>query len=569
VSNRRLIISGGSGSSGLFAYRSDNGSFAVSVLVYPKAWPYDFVEGPVTGKPNLSRKKPDDGKVFPNANTNEQQAFTILLREGKKVGFELGASAVPAVQALIAAMNERRKVWRLEKKQELARRSGQQLASEDDSEESDLELATETGTTLPVECSLQFRLDGSVAPAPGSDGSVALAPGSDGDAESYLTPAIRDLAWLCLRAAQIRSAASDGLGDESAGQLLDAARAADEIDPLALLAELDFVHEMHRLQHRIRKGYVPEEDRLAAIRGRITDRGVLDYEMTGIPLLECRFDEFVEATPLFRVLATALDVVSAGSLRSSLGVETDGLFGSGSEVHPTTMREQLRSIPSLPLPVARATADRLRLTRLQQEWQRPLELARRILRAESVETGEATREGSMTVWTVDTAKVWEKVLERAFQAAGVTVSTQQGMNPPWQGLGAERRPDLTVTHEDQTYLLDAKYKLGTPGSSTADQYQMFAYSLINEVRPDAVALVYPVPEGVALAKQHGTSFERETTNLEAAGKRATLPKLLLLQAPFPAPSQAQEEGEWQKYLISVGTRLKIALEQASTPPRVG
>ena len=262
--------------------------------------------------------------------------------------------------------------------------------------------------------------------------------------------------------------------------------------------------------------------------------------------------------------------MSAGTLRSSLGVETDGLFGSMSEVHPTTMREQLRSIPSLPLPVARATADRLRLTRLQQEWQRPLDLARRILRAESVETGEATREGSMTVWTVDTAKVWESILEQAFQAAGVTVSTQQGMNPPWQGLGSERRPDLTVRlPEVGTVIVDAKYKLGTPGSSTADQYQMFAYSLINSEPPTAVALVYPVPEGVALAKQHGTSFERETTNLEAASKRATLPKLLLLQAPFPAPNQAQEEGEWQKYLSSVGTSLKSALEQASTPPRVG
>lgn len=234
-----------------------------------------------------------------------------------------------------------------------------------------------------------------------------------------------------------------------------------------------------------------------------------------------------------------------------------------------TMREQLRSIPSLPLPVARATAERLRLTRLQQEWQRPLDLARRILRAESVETGEATQEGSMTVWTVDTAKVWESILEQAFEAAGVAVSTQQGMNPPWRGLGSERRPDLTVTHDDKTYLLDAKYKLGTPGSNTADQYQLFAYSLVNAQQPTGLALVYPLPEGAALARQHGSSFERESTNLETAGKGVSQPRLSLLQAPFPTPSQAQDEGKWKGYLISVGTTLSNALVHASTQPRLG
>jgi hypothetical protein len=552
-STRRLTISGGSGSSGLFAYRSEDGSFAVSVLVYPKAWPYGFIEGLRTNSEHPpEHKEPDPGFVFQSANTTELQAFSILLREGKKVGLELADSAVPAVRLLIDAMNRRRQAWRRDKKLELAMRSGKRPPTDDDLEESDLELATETGTTLPVECSLQFRLDDSVGePLPVS------TPETDSLAVGYLTVGLRDLAWLCLRAGALRSAATDGGGEESAGQLLDAARAADKVDPLALLAELDFVHEMHRLQHRIRKGYVPEEDRLAAIRGRITDRGVLEYEMTGIPLLECRFDEFVEATPLFRVLVTALDVVSAGSLRSSLGVQTDGLFGSMSEVHPTTMREQLRSIPSLPLPVARATADRLRLTRLQQEWQRPLDLAKRILRAESVETGYATQEGSMTVWTVDTPKVWECILEKAFGTyAGLKVDNQQGMQPPWKGLGSLRRPDITLqTSDNKTLLVDAKYKLGTPGSSTADQYQMFAYSLINEVRPDAVALVYP-SVGEESVKAYGLRRARQTTNLPVDPTVSFVtPSLHLLSAPFPRPETVRDELSWTTYLARVGEGL--------------
>jgi hypothetical protein len=532
-------VKGGSGSSGLYAYQSEDGLFAVSVCVYPKAWPPKLFEG----FRSTYRSRGADGR----------EAITVLLQEGKEVAFAVKEVAVPAVQAMINHLKHRRTDWRREQRTKIQARSGGLVASNinDEEETPDLELAAEAATSLPVECSLNFSREGTI-----QDDFLYASPEI---AAVDLTTVLRDLAWLCLRAGQIRSAAADGLGDESAGQLLDATRAADQMDPLALLAELDFVHELHRLQHRIRKGYVPEEDRLAAVRGRITDRGVLEYEMTGIPLLECRFDEFVEATPLFRVLVTALDVVASGTLRSTLGVGTEGLFGSGSEVHPMTMREQLRSIPSLPITVARATAERLRLTRLQQEWQRPLDLARRILRAESVETGEATQEGSMTVWTVDTAKVWESILEQAFRKVdGVTVDTQQGMQPPWQGLGAERRPDLTVTHENKTYLVDAKYKLGTPGSSTADQYQLFAYSLINGEPPTAVALVYPSATETCVTA-HGKPRVREATNLERGQPvQADPPKpvsLHLITAPFPPPETACDEDAWRRFLAGVGAGL--------------
>jgi hypothetical protein len=560
VSNNRLIISSGGGTSGLYAYRSSDGTFAVSVLVYPKAWPMTPLE-----------------KAVFQSGEGDNERLTVLLQEGRALTVPVRPSSMPAIEQMTAELDARRKAWRRARKAAL--QPNQPSASPDDEvidDATDEELVIASATSLPVECLLRFeprqqRTAEAIAP-------VIADPNREA---ASLTSAIRDLAWLCLRAGALRSAATDGGADETAGQLLDAARAAYEADPLALLAELDFVHELHRLQHRIRKGYVPEEDRLAAIRGRITDRGVLEYEMTGIPLLECRFDEFVEATPLFRVLVTALDVVASGTLRSTLGIGTDGLFGSGSEVHPMTMREQLRSIPSLPLPVARATADRLRLTRLQQDWQRPLDLARRILRAESVETGEATQEGSMTVWTVDTPKVWESILEQAFEAAGSgTEVSRPKMPPPWIGLGEKRQVDLTVRVDKQTYLVDAKYKLGTPGSSTADQYQLFAYSLLHGVnyskggmllpfndedRPAATALVYPLlveqgelpkdaeawAERVRKARPE-SPFIREFLNTSGEHPKVVLH---LLQAPFPPPETARDEDAWRDFLTGVGEGL--------------
>ena len=546
MSTQRLIISGGGGSSGLYAYRSSDGTFAVSVLVYPKAWPL----------------KPFKDAVL-RGGEGDNEHITVLLQEGRSLPVPVRPSSMPAIERMKAELDARRKTWRRARKGAL--QPNQPNASPDDEvidDATDEELAIASATSLPVECSLRFESRSTRS----ADAEVPPMDNPESAAAS-LTEAVRDLAWLCLRAGQIRSAAADGLGEESAGQLLDAHRATDDLDPLALLAELDFVHELHRLQHRIRKGYVPEEDRLAAIRGRITDRGVLEYEMTSIPLLECRFDEFVEATPLFRVLVTALDVVASGTLRSTLGIGTDGLFGSGSEVHPMTMREQLRSIPSLPLPVARATAERLRLNRLQQEWQRPLDLARRILRAESVETGEATQEGSMTVWTVDTPKVWEQVLESAFKlvfsAKGRVHVSRPTMPPPWIGLGSERQVDLTVKVDKQTYLVDAKYKLGTPGSSTADQYQLFAYSLINADQPDAVALVYPSATEPGV-KEHGIPRPRQETNLPLnPSKSHKNPSLHLITARFPGPETARDAEVWGRYLKDIGAEMVGMLAPAS------
>ena len=534
-----ITISSGGGSAGLFSYRSEVGGFTVSVLVLPKLWGLQR-SGSLTLR---------DGHARLSVLLSEYESVSISLDSLSAADTQARTAFAGGISELTHMLQKRRAQWRAQqrvrsgtKAPAIALSAASESAADDEASAASIDSADES-VSVPVDCGLRFELTASNAKQASAD-----------DNSPRLASSLRDLVWLCYRNRKMKSSSDEGGGDETGGLLLDP-KTDEAQDPLALLAELDFVSEMHRLQHRIRKGYVSEEDRLASIRGRITDRGVLDFEMTGIPLLECRFDEFVEATPLFRVLVTALDVVASGTLRDALGVGSDW-FGSSSDLHPATLREQLRNLPSLPRPVARATADRLRLTRLQHEWQRPLDLARRILRAESTDTGAADSEGGATIWSIEMPALWERLLTQALNRQPDCRAMEQAeVLQPWVGMGASRRADIVLEHRGKPYLLDAKYKDGSKGASPADQYQIFAYSLLRRPAPVAVALVYPLPAGSRPSPRFDASFARAITNLETNDTEIARPDLHLLQLPFPSQTVVRDEFLWKDYLGEVGAGL--------------
>jgi hypothetical protein len=557
-----ITIKSGGRSAGLFAYRSESEDFAATVLVVPKLWKNDPYGAPVIGAWLAS--------------ANGRTALTVILPEHGEVSVTVGersqaerASLEHAISLLSKTLDGRRKRWKAKVRRDRKASEHEEVMPDADNNESVAKLerfADDADVSVPVDGGLRFNWSSSQADSKTYDGAAF-----------NLTERLRDLLWLRLRADNGKSSASDGGGAERDGLLIDPTQAADHHlqDPLALLAELDFVSELNRLQHRIRKGYVPEEDRLSAIRGRITDRGVLDYEMTGIPLLECRFDEFVEATPLFRVLVTALDVVASGALRASLGVGSDW-FGGSADLHPAALREQLRNIPSFPLPVARATAERLRLTRLQHEWQRPLDLAKRILRAESVATAASDDNGGVTVWSMEMPALWEQILAGAIDAQSdwTIQRKRQGqkvsMPPPWPNFGHYRTPDLLLRSRKRelrrTMILDAKYAPldGTP--SIAYQNQMFVYSLLAENPPEALALVYPVMREGAVArrsdsKRHSPlNVERsKAPNASAPAEAPSAPVLYTLEVPFPGHREVSDGTLWSEHLKRIGTEMMTTL----------
>ena len=388
------------------------------------------------------------------------------------------------------------------------------------------------------------------------------------DVSEIISP-LRSLAWLCLRAgADVDHEERDAGGDNQRGDLVDESREVDEIDSLLLLAQSSYVSTVERLMYDIRKGYVVAEERVTTIRGRVTERGIREYEMTGSPEIECRFDEFIDATPLYRVLVSALDVVSSGTIWKQLAfaIERTGLvgndgfvWGSGNDVSSRafTLREQLRAIPSLARPVALSVARSLRLTRLQKRWQPALDLARRILRAESLQTGGQKEPESSWVFKVQTPRVWEMIVRQAIErtngSRGITLE-QYNMEPPWEGHGNRgRRADLVhVKIKDDNsginaFLFDAKYG-SKKKSNIANQYKMFAYSLLQKPKPIRVFHVYCSPAGTTPAVPE--EYMRTRLNIEDnhSGLSASECRLIDLSVSFPSQEQVGNGEEWRLYV---------------------
>jgi len=260
-------------------------------------------------------------------------------------------------------------------------------------------------------------------------------------------------------------------------------------DPLRFLTAHAFVREVERRARDVRQGYVPTTQWMNVIRGRMTARGMARVALTGAPRVECEYDRFTAGVTLFQVLVTALDHVASGAAFPPLVEDLTRALREDA----LRVRRELAHIPSLPVAVAAHHAGRVRLTRLQQGWQVALDMAKLLLQRLPLDLTSHTRGHGGLVWVVQTPKVWEGILEQALRARGWNPSPQKSVPRPSKELGEESNVDLFAERDGVAYVLDAKYKLGTP--SKADQYQLFTYShlVATDHTTRRAALVYPVP----------------------------------------------------------------------------
>jgi len=338
-------------------------------------------------------------------------------------------------------------------------------------------------------------------------------------------------------------------------------RSAGGADPLMLLAQWRLVELISAHLRQLRRGYTPVEEEAPVIRGRMTQRGLLQAAARLGPRIECAHDEFTDTTPLFRVLVTALDRVASGALAEAHGVAGWSVMAQvrGRAVH---LRRQLHQLPSLPWAQAATEASRLSrwpLPRALGIWQPALQLARAILRDESVRP-VASDDGVVAQhWWLNTSKLWECILKQVCERAGWTVTTPD-VNAtarewsPWVELGHTKRPDLLLDgprsvdkpKQRRHVVADAKYKLlHNKVLSAGDQYQLFAYSHLARWgvnQPTEAAVLYPGP-------QKSRSWARAPDGL----------LLHLIGLPFPRHDQL-DPGAWEDYIKGSKSHL-AALEQ--------
>ena len=334
---------------------------------------------------------------------------------------------------------------------------------------------------------------------------------------------------------------------------------------LAPLVRLEFVSEMERRFRTLRSGYREAVDALASVRGRISERALAVHLASGEPRLDCRFDEFTPDTPLARVLATALDVVSAGVTGGLLSA--DRVLGTAPE-RALQLRRAMAAVRSMPHREAERTAVRLRLDRLSRDMGYARDLALLVLRGHGfLPSDDAGTEYPCFELDIPTAKLWEDVLHSALAASlgDATLRRHAKVPPPWDGgKSAHSDPDWLVRVGDAVWCLDAKYKEPPANRSPSrnDLYQLYAYSHLaswDGVPPGRLALVYP---DRAPAMQRWSQYGRNP-------KQPGGPTLDTLSLPFPKPSDVVSEALWRRYVKTVGDEIAAALKGMETHPDPG
>ncbi len=347
---------------------------------------------------------------------------------------------------------------------------------------------------------------------------------------------------------------------------------------LAPIVHRLFVDEIEARLRWMRRGYVERSERCATVRGRVDPASLGPALAARVPRVRCTFDAFTEHTPLFRIIATALDLVARGTwLDHHEGLSAKHGKGAGRlgsvRGRGYRLRRQLSSIPSYPLGVARERATGLLLPpMLRRRWGRALALAGDVLLRHGPDLLADDRRGAPVVWRLSMSGLWERILARALDTAPGTgpIEEQPPLQPPWSILKSfPRRRDLVFDLLGHRYVLDAKYAILKKTPSAAYLNQVFVYGLLSG-RCDRVGLIYARP--ASEASEHTTlarPIERgrwpllvEYRHIAArAGKERGNLDLELVEACFPAreviASIAGPEGlvAFERYLQELGKAL--------------
>lgn len=325
-------------------------------------------------------------------------------------------------------------------------------------------------------------------------------------------------------------------------------------DPFLLLAQYEFVREMKELQDELRQGYISTIERTSAIKGRITTRGLVEHMAFGTPSLECEYDSFTTGLPIYKLLATTLELVANGGVLSALNLEYLQQTFVETQDGAGQIRHYLGHIPSMPLEQATYAATHFRVSYQHRRFRKAVALAKKILCMPS-SVLENSQEENGLYWILNTDKIWERCVAQIVDAKHEQLTVET-----WENISSKDK-DIDVVFEVPSggwFVGDAKYKdvPSTPGSG--DQHQIFVYSLVyNTHTPVGAALIYPSrstdkEDAIVDIK---VPYNRTQTNIE---KNRSLFPLHIVTLPFPMPDTLEQ---WNEKVADYRTTLFTKLRK--------
>lgn len=188
-----------------------------------------------------------------------------------------------------------------------------------------------------------------------------------------------------------------------------------------------------------------------------------------------------------------------------------------------------------------ADFDKLKITRLNQEYKPIINLARMFLEGFTF----ILKKGEITGFSflIKTDKLYETFMSRMLRRTVNEISRKHGpiqiqLQPSIGRLVRERghqlKPDILIKHGENTVIIDLKYKILQPkiNPSINDLYQIYTYGTIK--RASKVSLLYPSQTKTFHIKQHFTTSHNDR-------------ELPILIAGINLGRNLIEKEEWEKF----------------------
>lgn len=308
-----------------------------------------------------------------------------------------------------------------------------------------------------------------------------------------------------------------------------------------------------RLTDAVRRGmpraYIPEEDDLPALRGRLDVFRQFTTLLSTPQKLACRYDALSADIALNQVMKAAIGILAGHARREA----TQRLLRELAFVYADVT----------PPPTGRLPFDRIVLDRSNARWRDLVELARLLLAGRYQATSYGPQQGFSLLF--DMNALFEayvaRQLARALRADGLGVVPQGGRRYCLTDVetgrsGFQTRPDIIVRCGDAIVLIvDTKWKRLAPrfddptqGVAQADVYQMIAYSRLYAC--PRVALLYPHHLGLGsdegLSSRHriaGCSDEIAIVTHDLAREEDARDRLRSGLMPLIAPSSLKTATE--------------------------
>lgn len=283
------------------------------------------------------------------------------------------------------------------------------------------------------------------------------------------------------------------LGD---GQALAMARQRKTL--LEILIRLFADRLLAEARRGLPRGYIPQEEDLAALRGRLDVVRQFTHHAVRPDRLACRFDALLPDTPLLQIMKACVLLLR----RHARAVETQRRLDE-----LRYLMADVSDVPTSALPWTLVRIDRTNL-----RWDGLYELAKLFLKREWQRTYHDSKAGQGITLLFAMNDLFEAyisaLLRKALRGSNLTVHSQGGLRHCLQEASAggkprfQTKPDVLIKRGREVQMvIDTKWKLiglnpedKKRGVSQSDVYQMMAYARLYGCQE--VMLLYPHHAGL-------------------------------------------------------------------------